>query len=132
MGQTISGAGACPPPQLTDRFPVSRGGLKGFLTLGEAKTLIDDEIQRVRLLTNSSGQVSWTYPVAYSENPIISADVLHTTNQPYSIRVLTLTSTGLSLQVFRSNVVSVLGVDVLAALAAVGADIPVYILAHKA
>lgn len=85
--------------------------------------------------TNASGRVTWTFPVGFfTVPPVISADVLATANQPYSVRLVTLDATVLVLDVLASAAVAValIGLTVLVGLATVGAGITVHLSARKA
>jgi len=82
--------------------------------------------------TNSSGRVTWTYPVAFAAPPCLQSGVLSTNGQPFSIREVSRTATACELEVQNSAVVSVLGISVSAALVTVGAGFAVGITAQVA
>ena len=85
--------------------------------------------------TDSSGQVAWTYPSAFVDPPVLSADVLSTSsNQPYAVRILSRTNTAVTLQILSSAALNVvaLGLTLLGAMAPVGAGVPVHLVARKA
>lgn len=89
-------------------------------------------MQSATLSTNGSGQVSWTFPVPFAGVPVISADVISTAGQPYSVRLISLSATAVSLQVLGSAAVTVVGISVLAGLTNAGSGIPVHIHAREA
>lgn len=105
-----------------------------------AQTLIDETIvemseeisQAAIILTNASGVASWTYPRPYTDPPVISADALPTSGQPFAIREISRSNTAVSLQVLQSSAVTILSISVLAALVNAGANVPVHIVAKRA
>lgn len=92
-------------------------------------------VQAAIRTTDSSGQVNWTFPVPYGVGvvPVVSADVLATANQPYSVRLIGsgVTNTGVNLQILGAAIVSILSISVLAALVSAGAGIQVHLVARK-
>lgn len=88
-------------------------------------------IQAATLTTNSSGRVTWTYPIAYLANPVVSTDIRASTGQPYSIRTISESPTSITLDVFNSAAVTILGISVLSAFALVGAGVSVHVIAMK-
>lgn len=112
------------------------------LTAIEAQMAIDEAAlaamggamaQSIILLTDANGEVAWTFPTAFGVGivPVLSADVIATSNQPYSVRQLALNNTGLSLRVLGAAAVTILTISVLAALTPVGAGVPVHITARR-
>lgn len=81
--------------------------------------------------TNGSGQATWTFATPFAAPPVISALVEATSNRPYDVDITALSATAVTIQVRRSAVVSVLGIDVLGAPVSAGV-VNVHLYATKA
>lgn len=95
-------------------------------------TLEAMKIQATTLTTDSSGRITWTFPVAYSTTPVVSTDVRASSGQPYTLKTISISNTAIVLDVYNSTAVTILSISVLGALALVGAGISVHIIAMKA
>lgn len=74
------------------------------------------EIQRIRVQTDTSGLYTWVFPNDYGTNiiPIISVEVEdNTTNAIWSARITAVNHTSVSVQITKSIPTTVLGVSVL-------------------
>lgn len=112
-------------------------------SISSSLTVINNAIASLQLpnaqaaikLTNSGGQIDWTYPVPFGNGvvPVIGADVLHTTSQPFAVRIVSIDNIHVVLQILTSAAVSValIGLTVLTALVSAGINIPVHISARN-
>lgn len=94
------------------------------------KPVIPGAGQRIRAQTNTSGVYVWTFPIAYATGirPVIEIAIEESTaGAIFSSKITALTNTSVTIQVLRTNAVTVAGISVLGA--AVGAQAFVHLTA---
>lgn len=94
------------------------------------KPVIPGAGQRIRAQTNTSGVYVWTFPIAYATGvkPVMEVAIEDSTaGAIFSYKITALTNTSVTIQVLRSNAITVAGVSVLGA--AVGAQAFVHLTA---
>lgn len=72
-------------------------------------------IQRVRAQTNTSGVYTWTFPSAYGSGttPVISLTVEDGTSSTWNHQVTAISNTSVTIQLQKTNAVTILGISVL-------------------
>jgi len=89
--------------------------------------------QCISLTTNSSGQISWTFPNAYASGtvPICSWNIMVVDNNTYIVRPLSVSNTDITLQILYIPITTILGISVMGAPQPVGSGILVHITANR-
>lgn len=77
------------------------------------KPSIPSSLQRTRAQTNTSGVLTWTFPVAFAANPIIEVTVEDGTAATWNHQITSLSTTSVTIQITKTTAVTVLGVSVL-------------------
>lgn len=72
-------------------------------------------IQRTRAQTNTNGSLTWTFPQAYGAGviPIIQISVEDSGTGAFDHKIISISNTSVTIQIVKTSVVSILGIDVL-------------------
>jgi hypothetical protein len=73
-------------------------------------------VQAVEGITDANGNVSLTWPQAFSASPVVALAIQTTVAEVHTTRITARSSSGASIHVARSPIVAVLGVNVTAAM----------------
>jgi hypothetical protein len=73
-------------------------------------------VQAITGVTDINGNVSFTWPQAFSASPVIALAIQTTVAEVHTVRITARSSSGASVHVARSPIVALLGINVTAAM----------------